>query len=399
MSDPMTRAGTSRAGISLDAGGGGPRRVAVNLLWCEPGRVGGSEEYLARQLVGLDVVDPGHQSWLPTVFAPAAYPTAHPEIAERYEIRRPPLGAGGRPTRILTEHLWLPRQAAGMTLVHHGGGTAAPTRGVPVVLTVHDLQYLTYPEYFSRARLSYLRWSMPRSVAQAAIVTTPSEYVRQRVVEAFSISPDRVMVVPHGIDQASINQAGIDQPGSVGMDGVLTVLQGRRYVVYPAITHPHKNHRVLLEAIARDRSDRLLVLLGGHGAADAEVMSAMTQLGVAERIVRPGRVPDAVRDAVIASAEALVFPSRYEGFGAPVIEAMALGTPVVTSTHPALLEVGGDAAIAVDPDDPAAWLSALDQVEARRDEMITAGRVRVGRFSLEVSGRALIGAYEAAVAR
>ncbi len=389
------------------------RSVAVNLLWCEPGRVGGSEEYLARQLLGLDLVDPERRRFRPTVFAPARYAAAHPEIAERYEIDRAPVGSGGRPVRLLTEHLWLPRRTATMALVHHGGGTAAPTRGVPVVLTVHDLQYLTHPEYFPRGRLSYLRWAMPRSLARATIVATPSEYVRQRVIEACSIPAERVMVVPHGIangggaesdpHQSITSVSGADPrddlASSSDLDGFPQVIRGRRYVVYPAITHPHKNHRVLLEAMARDRSDRVLVLLGGRGAADAEIAATIDQLGLADRIVRPGRVPDAVRDAVIANAEALVFPSRYEGFGAPVIEAMALGTPVVTSTHPALLEVGGEATIAVDPDDPEAWLAALDAVEVRRNELIIAGRKRVTSFSLEVSGRALLAAYEAAVAR
>ncbi len=97
------------------------------------------------------------------------------------------------------------------------------------------------------------------------------------------------------------------------------------YVVYPAITHPHKNHQLLIDVMARHWTDPALrlVLLGGAGAVDADVGRSIIDRGLGDRVVRPGRVPDADRDALIAGATALVFPSRYEGFGAPLIEAMA----------------------------------------------------------------------------
>jgi glycosyltransferase involved in cell wall biosynthesis len=168
--------------------------------------------------------------------------------------------------------------------------------------------------------------------------------------------------------------------------------------VYPAITHPHKNHRFLLELMAHHWTDPdlRLVLLGGRGAAEADVAADIVRLGLDSRVVRPGRVPDAHRDGLVAAADALVFPSEYEGFGAPAVEAMALGTPVICSDQPALAEVVGDAGLAL-PLAVEAWAGALDTVNARADAMRSAGRARARAFTTERSGAALAAAYDLAV--
>jgi glycosyltransferase involved in cell wall biosynthesis len=163
-------------------------------------------------------------------------------------------------------------------------------------------------------------------------------------------------------------------------------------VIYPAITHPHKQHRFLLDLLAGPWSDPdlVLVLLGARGLAEDEVAAAITALELGPRVIRPGRVPAADRDGLIAGAEALVFPSEYEGFGAPVLEAMALGTPVVCSDRAALPEVVGDAGL-VRPLEPDAWKGVLDEID--RDAMIAAGRDRATRFTAAASGAALAAAY------
>jgi glycosyltransferase involved in cell wall biosynthesis len=170
--------------------------------------------------------------------------------------------------------------------------------------------------------------------------------------------------------------------------------------VFPAITHPHKGHRFLLDVMAQhwDDPDLRLVLLGGVGAADGEVVDAIAARGLAERVVRPGRVPYADRDGLIALADALVFPSEYEGFGAPVVEAMALGTPVICSDQPALAEVVGDAGLVL-PRDPDAWADALTVVGERGSEMIVAGRHRASSFTAARSGAGLVAAYRRALER
>ena len=382
-------------------------RVAVNLLWCDPGRVGGSEQYLTRQMLGLAEVDPDSERVAAEVFASRRYLQAHPEIAARFATGAPRIAMAQRPVRIAAEHHWLPARTGLADLVHHGGGTM-PMAGragrsrAPSVLTVHDLQYLTYPEYFSSTRLRYLRSVMPRSIRRATVVTTPSQYVKSCVVEAFGIDPARIVVVPHGLVDNQPRPRS--DPTSGPSPHVPTVLDryglgAHRFIIYPAITHPHKNHEVIIRALADPSVDPelRLVLIGGRGAAEERVARLISTAGLTDRVIRPGWVSDADRDALLAASAALVFPSRYEGFGAPVIEAMALGTPVIASRHPALVEVGADAVLYASPEDPGSWVESLAQLTTQSSRLIDAGRKRSAAFGAAASAEALIDAYHLAV--
>ena len=362
-------------------------RVAVNLTWCIPGAVGGSEEYLCRQLVGF----PDDPEADITIFAPRGFSSAHPELTARFEIVELPHDGRSRPRRVWSESTWLHRRTDGFDLVHHGGGTVPLRRHRPTVLTVHDLQYLTFPQYFRPHKLAYLKAVMPRSAARADIITVPTDFVRRTVADAYGIDGSRIVVVPHGIES------------TIGRDATPAAELRARFalgdapiVVFPAMTHPHKGHAFLLDVFAHDwsraRPDLRLVLIGGAGLAEADVMSRIEPLGIADRVVKPGRVSDVDRDGLIAMAEALVFPSQYEGFGAPVIEAMALGVPVISSDMACLPEVVADAGI-VRPLTRDAWSSALDEAVSERDHLVAAGRERIRHFSAESSGRALRDAY------
>ena len=227
------------------------------------------------------------------------------------------------------------------------------------------------------------------------MIAVPSEYVRTTVIDAFGVDAGNVLVVPHGVDPVDPDAAC--DPATLR---ARYRLGDRRVLVYPAMTHPHKGHRFLVELLAERWTDPdlVLVLLGRPGAADGDVQRAIAERRLADRILRPGRVPDADRDGLIALAEALVFPSEYEGFGAPVLEAMALGTPVICSDQAALAEVAGDAAV-VRPLDLDAWSGALDAVSADRDGLVRRGRARAERFTTAVSGSALAVAYRQAAAR
>ncbi len=371
---------------------GGSLDVAVNLLWCVPGEVGGSEQYLARQLVGL--ADEAAEIE-PTLYCLSSFIGAHPELAERARLVAAPTAGTDRKRRILAEHTWLARRTRSADVVHHGGGTAPLIGTRPLVLTIHDLQYLTFPEYFAPAKLRYLRSMVPASVRRASVVTVPTEYVKSTVVERFGTDPDRVVVVPHGVEsdigRHSRPEADLRREYGLGAGRVL---------VLPAITHPHKGHEFLLDVMAThwDDPDLRLVLLGGRGLADDAVERSIIELGLADRVVRPGRVSDADRDGLIRLAHAMVFPSQYEGFGAPVVEAMALGTPVVSSDQAALVEVAADAGLAL-PLITDAWAHALDQVDVDRDVMCAAGLRRAQDFSTAASGRALAAAYRMAAGR
>lgn len=397
-----------------------PLPVAVNMLWCRPGLVGGSEEYLVRQLAG--VLATGRVRL--RIAASGAFATAHPELfgpgstgagspvgrqlgidgraawpagsAGPATIVTPPIAVTRRPARIAAETFWLPRQLGDAAIVHHGGGTVPPRLPrlptPPAVLTIHDLQYLALPQYFSTARRRYLQLSMPRSVAAAAVVAVPSEFVRTTVLDAFGdrVAADRVVVVPHGFDppppNARTEPAALRRRYGLG---------GRRVVVFPAITHPHKGHAFLLDVAAATPDDTVFVLLGGGGAADEAVAAKIVANRLEARVVRPGRVSTADRDGLLALAAALVFPSEYEGFGAPVIEAMGLGTPVIASDRTALPEIVGDGGLVL-PLDVAMWVDALASLDRLADVLRARGHRRAAEFTMAASGTALLAAYEQA---
>jgi glycosyltransferase involved in cell wall biosynthesis len=218
-------------------------------------------------------------------------------------------------------------------------------------------------------------------------VATPSAYVRGTVVDAFDVDPEQVVVVPHGVP-------GHRRPEPDAQAAVLARhgVDGSRYVVYPAITHPHKGHRVLVDMLGH-LPDVRLVLTGGAGSGEEALRAAVRDAGVGDRIVRTGRVDDLERDALVAGAAALVFPSEYEGFGAPLVEAMMLGTPVVCSDHPAVVEVVGGAGLVVGERTGEAWAAAVQEAFDRPGALVEAGSARAAAFTLERSGAALADTY------
>ncbi len=371
-------------------------RVAVNLLWCVPGRVGGSEEYLTRQLAGLptDSLD----ELAVELHVQPDFAAAHADLAARFATKQYRLGPDLRLSRIVAEHSALALRTRSAALVHHGGGTVPRFGGDRVVLTVHDLQYLRYPEYFSWARRRYLAATMPRSIRAATVITTPTEYVRSTVVEGFDVDPATVVVVPHGVDpevaassRTATEQLAVRQRLGLGDAPI---------VVYPAMTHPHKRHQVLIEMMERAAPDdeTRLVLLGGAGTAEDDLRERIEVSRLGDRVIRTGRVPAHDRDMLIKMADALLFPSEYEGFGAPLIEAMALGTPVACSDQPALREVAGPAAVIVPIGaDGHAWGAAVVEARRRRIDLVAAGYERLKHYSLAASGTALQAAYRQAL--
>ena len=363
-------------------------RVAVNLLWCIPGKVGGSEEYLVRQLLGMQA----HRGEFDmTLFVPRGFPVAHPELASIFPVREAPSRCVSRPLRVALENGWLARATRTFDLVHHGGGTVPFFGNRRTLLTIHDVQYMTYPGHFSPVKLAYLHRRVPASIARATLVAVPSAFVQATLLEHFAVSADRVVVVRHGM------------PSSLGLHPTSETELRRRFdlgasrvVVYPAVTHPHKNHRFLVQLLASCWRDVVLVCAGAPGSADAEVMALATQLEVADRIRMVGRVGERDRDGLIALAEAMVFPSLYEGFGAPLLESMALGTPVVAADQTAIPEVVGDAGVVL-PLTQVAWATALDEVRSRREHLVAAGRERARAFSTEASADELAAAYATAM--
>ena len=366
-------------------------QIAVNMLWCVPGNVGGSEEYFVRQLLGLAEIGAPFDV---AVYAPRGFTTAHPEVADVAKVVEAPSSCRNRELRVWLENTWLASRTSRAHLVHHGGGTMPHRGNRSTLLTVHDVQYLTFPEYFSRLKLAYLRNRVPSAIRRATVIAAPSEYVRSSIEHNFGTDRARTTVVRHGLEQeigqGRTSESELRQRFNLGQSRIL---------VMPAITHPHKNHQFILNLLANQwrAEDVKVVMVGGKGLADNAVQRQIVDLGLSERVVRSGRVNAPDRDGLLAMAEALVFPSLYEGFGAPVIEAMALGAPVITSNCASLPEVVGDAGLVLGLSG-SEWSGALDQVRQQRHELVQRGLARAAQFSAAKSAEDLVLAYEKVLA-
>jgi glycosyltransferase involved in cell wall biosynthesis len=370
-------------------------RVGINLLWLLPDSAGGAEEYAVRVLRALEI-DSTPEVHV-TVLCNRRFPRAHPDLFARFPTAVAPIDGRSRPLRIAVESSWLAREGArrGLNLIHHMNNVVPWVRNRPSVLTIHDLRPLAQPDTLGGAHGAYLRSRLHPSVRHAAAVTTPSEFVRETVIEMLDADPARVLVVsaPVLLQDDFEDDPEADVGGENG---------GTPSFVYPAITTRHKNHRVLLEAFARlvaARNDVHLILTGASGPAEGEVRAAIARLGLDERVDRLGRVPAARLRRLLRGASALVYPSRYEGYGLPISEAMALGCPVIASGVTALPEVVGDAGLLIDPDDVDGWANAMQRLLVDADlraRLIAAGRERVRSLTPAETARRSMKAFRLA---
>lgn len=363
-------------------------QVTANLLWCVPGAVGGSEEYLVRQLLGFSSND-----FEITICAPQGFVAAHPDVAERHRIIETKHDGRSRLRRVVSESTWLFKHSQGSALVHHGGGTIPLRHRQPTVLTIHDLQYREFPQYVRPHKLAYLKTVMPLSARRADIIAVPTQFVKQTVVDAYAIDPVRITVVQHGVESS----LGVDSTSESALRAKY-LLGDRPVVVLPAMTHPHKGHLFLLDVMEKywNAQGMQLVLIGAAGLAEDAVNQRVSTAGLKSCVKKLGRVSKADRDGLIKMATALVFPSEYEGFGAPIIEAMALGTPVISSDLACLPEVVGDAGLVL-PLIVDAWANAVEQVQSSRRQYLELATRRLENFTAEASGRALAEAYRMAL--
>jgi glycosyltransferase involved in cell wall biosynthesis len=366
------------------------KKVGINLLWMVPGVVGGSETYLTRLLSGLAERSTAFDY---TIFAVPQFADAHPDLARTFKIAFAPVTGQFKSFRVAGENSWLAAQCRrrNIDLVHHAGGIVPIVRTARPVLTIHDLQYLYYPEYFTQAKLTYLKKMVPRSAEAARLILTPSEYTRRTVIERLNIDPQIVIVVPHGISPREKRSDGTEMRGKYGIEG--------RFFLYPAITYPHKNHLVLVEGLAKlveRHPDATLVLTGGKGSFETRLAGEIKALGIERHIRRLGYIPAEDLDALYNEAVAMCFPSRFEGFGAPVLEAMARECPVIASDATALPEVVQDAGSLVSPDNAEQWAGAMAELledEARRDGLAKSGLERAKEFTWTRSADVLEDAY------
>jgi alpha-1,3-rhamnosyl/mannosyltransferase len=373
-------------------------RIGINLLWMVPGVVGGSETYTTRLLRGLAERSSGLEY---TVFALPQFAAAHPDLASSFDIAYAPLTGQWKSFRVAGENSWLARQTRkrGIGVVHHAGGVVPLIPAPRPIVTIHDLQYLFYPDYFTKAKLVYLQTMMPRSAETARLVLTPSEYTRRTVIERLRIDPSVVVVVPHGIGLRTGTSELTDVRERYGLDGP--------FFLYPAAMYPHKNHLVLIDAFSRLNKvhpEAQLVLTGPKGwrewktATDMEhrIANEIENLGLTDRVKQLGYVPASDLDALYREATAMVFPSKFEGFGAPILEAMVRGCAVIAADATAIPEVVHSAGRLVSPDNADDWARAMSELledEEERNGFVKAGLERAADFDWTRSAAILEDSY------
>jgi glycosyltransferase involved in cell wall biosynthesis len=334
--------------------------VGISLLTLAPGDLGGSETY-ARKLVETLAGERAHEY---TVFAPASSPGVAAGLPV-VEVRETPIARRG-PARIaaMAVAAWRSRELtsrlAALDAIHYVLTVPLPRAGAPTVVTLHDVQHRDLPEFFGPARRSFRRVAYDRAARSADAVIVTSEFVRGRAVEILGLDSGRVHVVPHAIDHEVFRPGGDER---------------EPFLLYPARPWPHKNHVRLFQAFAALRADRprLRLVLTGGGLERLDPLPPGVE--------RWGIVSQERLASLYRRAACVVFPSLYEGFGLPPLEAMACGCPVAASNAAAVPEVCGDAVVFFDPRDPEAIAAAVLEADSRADELRELGLARAARFT------------------
>jgi glycosyltransferase involved in cell wall biosynthesis len=369
-----------------------PMRVAVEAS-AVPARLTGAGVYVARLLAAMAARGDVE---LEVFCAPGS---AAALAAPGLRLRPVAAARAGRPARIAWTQLRSGRaaRAAGADLLHGVHYELPLAARLPLVVTVHDLTLVTHPEWHEAGKVRYFGWAMRRAVRAAARVLCVSATTARDLAERLEVAPERIDVTPLGTDLRPATEAEVaGLRRRLGLDGP--------YLLGLGTVEPRKDLPALVRAFAGLAGElpHRLVLAGLAGWGSGALAEAVAASGVADRVLLTGYLPEADKAALFTGADVFAYPSRYEGFGLPVLEAMACGTPVVTTTGGSLPEVAGDAAWLVDPGDTDALAAALAKLAtdpAARQAAAARGRDRAATFTWDRCAAQTVAAYHRALAR
>ncbi len=285
-------------------------------------------------------------------------------------------------------------------LFHQPDFVLPPVRsGTPTVLTVHDLSFVREPDSVMPGMTRHLNKWVPWSVERASHVIAVSEATRQDLIELYQTPPEKISVLYHGVGpefrpvEQSDCLAAVRQKYGLGR---------QPFILSVGTVQPRKNYQRLIQAFAQIEPDYTLVIAGNRGWTFDSILAEVQKLGLEQRVFFPNFVAEADLPALYSAASLFVYPSLYEGFGLPALEALACGAPVVASNRSALPEVVGQAGLLVDPLDVTAIAMAMSRVladEALRQELGRAGRIQAAKFSWTDMATKLLNLYQTLLMR
>ncbi len=368
-------------------------RIALNMLFVAPGLAGG-RVYCEGLLKGLQEVD-GDNEYAVYTRRGTRLPLLDPR---RFRHVEAPVAPGSTIWRAVWEYRDLPRalRREGFDLFHGLGSLSPSSPSCPFVLTIHDLIYRHFPASLPLGFRLFMRGVLPRVARRADRVIVPSHCTAREVVEYLGVKEERVRVVPYGPgnDLQRVTDAA-------AVEAVLRKYAVRRpYVVSVSRAYPHKNLAGLLRAFAvlraRGRRDVRLVLVGERYRSGGELDRLAGALGLGDGVVFTGFTGQDELSALYSGADVFAFPSLAEGYGLPILEAMACGTPVVASNASAVPEAVGEAGIVADAREPEVFAAALAGVlddAGLRERLGAAGRARAGTFSWTKAAAGTLAVY------
>jgi len=353
-------------------------RIGVNALYLIPGGVGGTEIYLRRLLAALASIDSQNEYF---IFTNRETCDLVP-LQANFHAKPQAVHARFRPARILWEQTVLPLEAARLDVLFNPGFTSPVLAPCACVTVFHDLQHVHHPEYFRWLDLPFWKLLLWASAHRSRRLIAVSEATRADLVRVYGLPAGRIDVVHHGVG-----------PEFFALDRTHT----EPFVLSVSTLHPHKNLDRLIRAYARQKRDWRLVIAGMRGFFAAALDALIRELGVEDSVQLTGWIPREELLQLYARAQAFVYPSTFEGFGMPVLEAMAAGLPVACSDIPPLREVAGDRALFFDPLREDAISGALDRIvsdDTLRAQLTEAGPQRARGFTWERAARETLAALQ-----